>query len=366
MQNSYNLYPEKETKLNNDLAWLIGFFIGDGCISKFTDNRGGNHLERYKVRFHSEHQEALEKVKKILSKYFGVKAKVIKNDKRSKLLREISTSKKEISDFFFKYGLKQGKKVYDVFISQKVKENLNKNNIFSLLSGLIDSDGHIDKKQGDFEYYTVSSQLANDILEVCSRAGIMISKTLKSTKRKNEVNIFRLRIPNYQMTKIRDRLNATVNFSRIKENFSNRKKRYLPVVRVKEVSKIDVEDNQFYDLMTENNHNYLAGRNTLVFIHNTVLHLFLGEKVSNIETAKRLIKKVFEKFHLPYVTLTPTFSICPTHGYLSGEHWTCPKCTIKQPCEVYSRIVGYYRPVQQFNTGKQEEFKERKTFEVKI
>ncbi len=97
----------------------------------------------------------------------------------------------------------------------------------------------------------------------------------------------------------------------------------------------------------------------------TVLHLFLGEKISEAEIAKRLIKKVFEKFNLPYVSLTPTFSVCPTHGYLSGEHFTCPKCTIKQPCEVYSRVVGYYRPVQQFNAGKQEEYKERKTFKIK-
>ena len=96
----------------------------------------------------------------------------------------------------------------------------------------------------------------------------------------------------------------------------------------------------------------------------TVLHLFLGEKISDIQTVKSLIKKIFEKFRLPYITLTPTFSICPTHGYIAGEHFTCPKCTIKQPCEVYSRIVGYLRPVQQWNIGKKEEFKQRKEFKV--
>jgi len=98
----------------------------------------------------------------------------------------------------------------------------------------------------------------------------------------------------------------------------------------------------------------------------TVLHLFLGEKISDPEMAKNLVKKIFEKFHLPYITLTPTFSICPTHGYLSGEHFYCPKCTIKQPCEVYSRIVGYLRPVSQYNIGKKQEFKERKEFKMKI
>ena len=97
----------------------------------------------------------------------------------------------------------------------------------------------------------------------------------------------------------------------------------------------------------------------------SVFHVFLGERMSGARPVKELIKKIFENFHLPYITFTPTFSVCPAHGYLPGEHWACPKCTIEQPCEVYSRVVGYYRPVQKFNKGKQEEFKERKTFDVK-
>jgi len=97
----------------------------------------------------------------------------------------------------------------------------------------------------------------------------------------------------------------------------------------------------------------------------TVFHIFLGEKIQDPGMAKSLVKKVFEKFHLPYITLSPTFSICPTHGYLSGEHFECPKCAIKQPCEVYSRIVGYIRPVRQWHTGKKQEFKERKEFKIK-
>jgi len=364
LQNSYNLYPEKETELNNDLMWLVGFFIGDGCISEYIDNRGGNNLKKYKVRFHSSSEAALKKVSKILSKYFQTKVKVIQNDKRSKLLKEVSTSKKEILEFFFKYGFKPGKKVYNIHIPQKIKENLNKNNVFSLLSGLIDSDGHIDKRDGSLEYYTVSPQLADDILEICSRAGIMISKSLKLTKRRNEVNIYRLRIPQYELIKIRDNLNNIVNLQNIKKSLSNRKKRHFPIVRVKEVSKVNVKDNQFYDLMTKKNHNYLAGKNSLVFIHNTVFHAFLGEQISDPNQVKKLIKKIFERFHIPYFTFTPTFSICPVHGYIPGEHFTCPKCVVKQPCEVYSRVVGYLRPVQQWNEGKREEFKERKEFKI--
>jgi ribonucleoside-triphosphate reductase len=97
----------------------------------------------------------------------------------------------------------------------------------------------------------------------------------------------------------------------------------------------------------------------------TVFHLFLGEQISDVSTVKNLVKTVFEKFNLPYLTITPTFSICPTHGYLSGEHFTCPLCTVEQPCEVYSRIVGYIRPVFQWNEGKRKEYKDRKEYKVK-
>lgn len=97
----------------------------------------------------------------------------------------------------------------------------------------------------------------------------------------------------------------------------------------------------------------------------TVLHAFLGERIQNHDTIKTLLKKVFTKYSLPYLTFSPTFSICPNHGYLQGEHFICPKCLIEQPCEVYSRVVGYIRPIQQWHPGKQEEFKARLVFKVK-
>lgn len=98
----------------------------------------------------------------------------------------------------------------------------------------------------------------------------------------------------------------------------------------------------------------------------TVLHGFLGERINDIETTKNLVRKIAEKYSLPYFTLTPTFSICPVHGYLIGEHYTCPKCVIEQKTEVYSRVVGYIRPVQQWNKGKQAEFGDRKEYVVKV
>ena len=93
----------------------------------------------------------------------------------------------------------------------------------------------------------------------------------------------------------------------------------------------------------------------------TVFHIFLGERLQSWKSAAELIKKVAWNSKLPYFTLTPTFSICPTHGYTTGEHKLCPVCGA--PSEVYSRVVGYLRPVDQWNDGKQAEFDIRKTFD---
>ena len=94
----------------------------------------------------------------------------------------------------------------------------------------------------------------------------------------------------------------------------------------------------------------------------TVVHLFVGEEITDPNNVKKLVKLICERYHLPYFTITPTFSICPTHGYLSGKFESCPHCGA--PSEVYSRVVGYLRPVNQWNEGKVEEFKARKTFKL--
>lgn len=98
-----------------------------------------------------------------------------------------------------------------------------------------------------------------------------------------------------------------------------------------------------------------------LYTSGTVVHIFMQEKPQ--ETAlKTFIKKALENFPIPYITITPTFSICKTHGYITGEHFNCPICN--GPTEVYSRVVGYYRPVQNWNKGKQEEFKERLEYSI--
>lgn len=99
-----------------------------------------------------------------------------------------------------------------------------------------------------------------------------------------------------------------------------------------------------------------------LFTGGTVLHLYLGERIHDIEVAKKLLQKVFTHYHLPYVSLTPTFSVCPDHGYIAGEHFTCPDCG--RDAEVWTRVVGYLRPVQNFHKGKKEEYRLRKKYVI--
>ena len=94
----------------------------------------------------------------------------------------------------------------------------------------------------------------------------------------------------------------------------------------------------------------------------TVFHAFLGEKLPDWAAAAALVRKIAENYKLPYYTLSPTYSICKEDGYLAGEQYVCPKCGGKT--EVYSRITGYYRPVQNWNVGKAQEFKQRKVYDL--
>ena len=118
---------------------------------------------------------------------------------------------------------------------------------------------------------------------------------------------------------------------------------HLPVGYTDDVfAALDIQD----DLQTR----YTSG---------TVFHAFLGEKLPSWEAAANLVRKIAENYKLPYYTMSPTYSVCKNHGYLIGEQFTCPECG--EAAEVYSRITGYYRPVQNWNAGKTQEFKERKT-----
>lgn len=121
---------------------------------------------------------------------------------------------------------------------------------------------------------------------------------------------------------------------------------HLPVGYTDDIfSALDIED-QFQTL-------YTSG---------TVFHAFLGERLSDWHAAATVVRKIAENYKLPYYTLSPTYSICPNHGYLAGEVWKCPYCG--EETEVYSRITGYYRPVKNWNAGKAQEFQDRKVYQV--
>lgn len=122
---------------------------------------------------------------------------------------------------------------------------------------------------------------------------------------------------------------------------------HLPVGYTSDIFQaLDIED-QFQTL-------YTSG---------TVFHAFLGQRLPNWESCMKLVRKIAENYKLPYYTMSPTYSICPDHGYLTGEQWKCPHCG--KETEVYSRITGYYRPVKNWNAGKTQEFRQRKTYELK-
>ena len=100
-----------------------------------------------------------------------------------------------------------------------------------------------------------------------------------------------------------------------------------------------------------------------LYTSGTVFHAFLGEKLPTWKSCMNLVRKIAENYHLPYYTMSPTYSVCKEHGYLVGEQYICPKCGART--EVYSRITGYYRPIQNWNDGKSEEFINRKTYNIK-
>ena len=121
---------------------------------------------------------------------------------------------------------------------------------------------------------------------------------------------------------------------------------HLPVGYTDDIFKaLDVQD----DLQT-------------LYTSGTVFHAFLGQKLENWQVTANLVRKIAENYKLPYYTISPTYSVCTTHGYIAGEQHTCPECG--KPTEVYSRITGYYRPVANWNDGKSQEFKERKEYDL--
>ena len=144
------------------------------------------------------------------------------------------------------------------------------------------------------------------------------------------------------------------------------KERYLDIITASENGKTPYYTNSSHlpvgftdDIFTALD---VQDRLQTLYTSGTVFHAFLGEKLPDWKAAANLVRKIAENYRLPYYTMSPTYSVCKEHGYIAGEHFICPKCG--QKTEVYSRITGYYRPVQNWNDGKLEEYKERKTYNV--
>ena len=144
------------------------------------------------------------------------------------------------------------------------------------------------------------------------------------------------------------------------------KKRYPKIITAGKKVPYYTNSTQLPVNYTNNLFEALRHQEDLQVLYNggTVFHAFLGEAVSSAEGCKMLVRRIAENFKLPYFTITPTFSICMEHGYLRGEHFKCPRCG--KPAEVYSRVVGYYRPIRNWHVGKQEEFKDRIEYDEKV
>ena len=149
------------------------------------------------------------------------------------------------------------------------------------------------------------------------------------------------RLAKHDKAKYPDIITANMNGTPYYTNSS-----HLPVGYTEDIfSALDIQD----DLQT-------------LYTSGTVFHAFLGEKLPDWRAAANLVRKIAENYKLPYYTMSPTYSVCKDHGYITGEHYTCPICGNKT--EVYSRITGYYRPVQNWNDGKAQEFKDRKVYNI--
>lgn len=320
IQNSTNLLVS-QTPVSKELAYILGFFIGNGYLASTT----------YKLSFYSGKKDnPLDYLCECLKKEFGIiETPEVWEPTNPNCIEVRITGKEKILPLrksFEKFGFKPGKKTYTIS-ANPIIPYLDKNNFPSFLSGLLDSDGYIDQ-QGDGEYATVSTSLYDSLVYLFTMTGINLRIKYCKSKKANEKDFYSLYLKKKYLMKYFDELSPTLQRALILGILKEPKKeRQEEVIRVKEVSKTQVSNNQFYDLNIRDNHNYLAGKNgSFVFVHNTVLHLYMNEAISSSDACKKIVKRALTNFKLPYITITPTFSICPIHGYIKGQHEYCPKC----------------------------------------
>jgi ribonucleoside-triphosphate reductase len=323
LQNSDNLYSEKDNELTDDLMWLLGYFMADNNILEVETAKAVNYAGGQSVYNFQKKEEHLFKARSIINFHF----KNDLNQLKSRARYSFSGNKKNsVNNLFLKNLFPFEEHSFKSEIPEEIKSKLNSKNVYSLIKGMFDSSGFINDSEGYAEYYTNHEKFADDLLEICSIAGISAYKKEQSENIFNGENNFIIRMPLMEIMKLKAESRSFIEEIKSGLDYSKNSAKKISAVKVKNTDKVNVEDNMFYDLSTEKNHNYLAGKNTLVFIHNTVLHGFLGENMPSVKSTKKLVRRIAENFKLPYYTITPTFSICPIHGYIAGEHQYCPKC----------------------------------------
>lgn len=256
-----NVMEKNETMLSCDVAWLLGYFIGDGSMS----------ATRRRVRFYDSDRAILERVDRILLNE-GIISKphtIGCRNKRSKTLKELDYASKRIVNFFLSYGFKPGKKSLTVCFTPEIKSQLNYYNGFSLLGGLIDSDGNINSAN-DVEFCTSSPYLANDIMWLCHLLGIKSTYRIRNqinhpSQKPSDNDSYYIRISHRELYPVVDRFNM------IKKPTGEIKKRrnFKGITQFTKVTGVsDVVDSNLiiYDIDTVNNHNYMAGTSRLVFM----------------------------------------------------------------------------------------------------
>ncbi len=323
LQNSDNLYSEKDNELTDDLMWLLGYFMADNNILEVETAKAVNYAGGQSVYNFQKKEEHLFKARSIINFHFKNDLNQLKSRARYSFSGNKNNS---VNNLFLKNLFPFEEHSFKSEIPEEIKSKLNSKNVYSLIKGMFDSSGFINDSEGYAEYYTNHEKFADDLLEICSIAGISAYKKEQSENIFNGENNFIIRMPLMEIMKLKAESRSFIEEIKSGLDYSKNSAKKISAVKVKNTDKVNVEDNMFYDLSTEKNHNYLAGKNTLVFIHNTVLHGFLGENMPSVKSTKKLVRRIAENFKLPYYTITPTFSICPIHGYIAGEHQYCPKC----------------------------------------
>ena len=399
------LSSDEEEKVDKDIAWLLGYFLADG--SYYAKN---NILEFRAIK----DSRPIERVAKILNK-LGARVAL----RKYKEYYLTATSNKDVVEKIISMlpdEIDYSDKAHSAALPKNFR-NWDRAAKIALLAGLIDGDGFVCNKK--IEICTVSPRMQTELLELLMLLGtsptcsskynkvtipsadvfllkrdliaeltsykreILESKRYNNPSMQKAVYWSAPRVKQKKWIKAGYQKFILENNIQVPHTTYYRWKRqqrigisfimkWRPELTtlllngkvVKSVREVDPSEIEFYDLTVEDNQNYLAGENGFVFIHNTILHCYLGEQLPK-EECKCIVPNFIEwlctNWKIPYYTLTPTYSVCRACGKThSGAVRRCPDCG--QSCEIYSRVVGYYSPIQAWNPGKREEFKRRTVY----